>query len=109
MENRIKEQQLDLFADRTSTSEMRSNQIRLYFSSVAYVLMNALRQYGLVNTELSKAQCGTIREKLMKICALVQVTVRKVWLLLSETYPYKHLFSQVYENLLKMQKVRIQV
>ena len=109
MENRIKEQQLDLFADRTSTSELRSNQTRLYFSSIAYVLMNALRQFGLANTELSRAQCGTIREKLMKIGAFVQVTVRKIWLELSESYPYKQLFSQVYENLLKMRQGILEV
>ena len=109
MENRIKEQQLDLFADRTSTSELRSNQVRLYYSSIAYVLMNALRQYGLVNTELSEAQCGTIREKLMKIGAFVQVTVRKIWLELTESYPYQKLFGKVNENLLKMRRVIFQV
>ena len=78
MENRIKQQQLHLFADRTSAQTMRANQIRLYFSSMAYVLLEALRRLGLAGTELAEAQCQTIRLKLLKIGALVQVTVRKV-------------------------------
>jgi hypothetical protein len=95
MENRIKEQQLGLFADRTSTSWMRSNQLRLYFSSFAYILMHALRRLGLEGTELAKAQCDTIRLKLFKIGAQIQVTVRKVWISFSESYPYLQLFHQV--------------
>src|SRR3954454_16158454 len=79
MENRIKEQQLHLFADRTSTATMRADQVRLFFSSIAYVLLEALRRLGLAGTELAEAQCQTIRLKLLKIGALVQVTVRKVW------------------------------
>jgi hypothetical protein len=75
MENRIKEQQLGLFADRTSTAWMRSNQLRLYFSSFAYILMQRLRQLGLKGTELAQAQCETIRLKLFKIGAQVAVTV----------------------------------
>ena len=67
MENRIKEQQLDLFADRTSAQTMRANQLRLWFSSVAYVLMQALRMLGLKATEFAQAQCGTIRNKILKI------------------------------------------
>ena len=69
MENRIKEQQLALFADRTSTHEIRSNQLRLYFSSFAYVLMHTLRRLGLEGTSMAKAQCDTIRLKLFKIGA----------------------------------------
>ena len=99
MENRIKEQQLALFADRTSTVTMRANQIRLYFSSFAYVLMVALRRRGLAGTELAKAQCDTIRLKLLKIGAQIRITVRKVWLALSESYPFAALFRQVYNNL----------
>ena len=99
MENRIKEQQLDLFADRTSTAWMRSNQLRLYFSSFAYVLVQTLRRLGLAGTELAKAQCGTIRLKLFKIGAQVRVSVRKVWLSFSESYPYAHLFQQVFDRL----------
>jgi hypothetical protein len=99
MENRIKEQQLGLFADRTSTSEMRANQIRLYFSSFAYVLMSSLRRTGLKETNMEKAQCGTIRTKLLKIGTQVRVTVRKVWLSFSEAYPYKEIFLRIYHNL----------
>lgn len=99
MENRIKEQQLDLFADRTSTEHIRSNQIRLWFSSVAYCLMQLLREKGLRGTRMAKAQCHTIREKLFKIGARVVITVRKVWVHYSEAYPYKALFERVMNNL----------
>jgi len=102
MENRIKEQQLCLFADRTSAATMRANQLRLWFSSVAYTLMNALRRLGLKSTKLAKAQCDTIRLKLLKIGAQIKVTVRKVWVSLSESYPYQQLFKQVYENLRRL-------
>jgi hypothetical protein len=99
MENRIKEQQLGLFADRTSTAWMRSNQLRLYFSSLAYILMQRLRQWGLKGTELAQAQCETIRLKLFKIGAQVAVTVRKVWISFSESYPYLGLFQRVFARL----------
>jgi hypothetical protein len=99
MENRIKEQQLALFADRTSAATMRANQIRLWFSSVAYCLLQALRRLGLKGTELAKAQCQTIRVKLLKIGAQVRVTVRKIWVSLAGGYPYVALFAQVYGNL----------
>lgn len=99
MENRIKEQQLGLFADRTSTSWMRSNQLRLYFSSFAYVLMHTLRRLGLEGTELAKAQCDTIRLKLFKVGAQIRVSVRKVWISFSEGYPYLDLFQQVLARL----------
>jgi hypothetical protein len=98
-ENRIKEQQLDLFADRTSTGKMWSNQLRLYFSSMAYVLMQTLRRTALAGTELERAQCGTIRLKLLKIGAQVRVTVRKVWIALSGSYPYQVLFARVLADL----------
>jgi len=98
MENRIKEQ-LMLFADRTSTAFLRSNQVRLYFSSLAYVLMEALRRLGLKQTELAQAQCATIRLKLLKIGALIRITVRKVWMSLAGGYPYRELFAQVYAQL----------
>jgi hypothetical protein len=98
-ENRIKEQQLDLFADRTSTGKMWSNQLRLYFSSIAYVLLQTLRRSGLAGTELEKAQCGTIRLKLLKISALIRVTVRKVWVSLSSGYPHAALFARVLDAL----------
>ena len=99
MENRIKEQQLGLFADRTSTSWMRSNQLRLYFSSFAYILVHTLRRLGLEGTELAKAQCDTIRLKLFKVGARIEVTVRKVWISLSESYPFRSLFQQVFARL----------
>jgi len=99
MENRIKEQQLWLFADRTSAGKMRANQLRLYFSSVAYMLMHALRRLGLRGTQMAKAQCHTIRLKLLKIGAQIRITVRKVWVSLAGGYPYIDLFFQVYRNL----------
>jgi len=102
MENRIKEQQLWLFADRTSCATMRANQLRLWFSSVAYTLMQALRRLGLKGTKLARAQCGTIRLKLLKIGAQIRVTVRKVWVSFSESYPYQKLFRQVYQNLVAL-------
>ena len=99
MENRIKEQQLYLFADRTSTATMRANQIRLWFSSVAYLLMQALRRLGLTGTDLARAQCHTLRLKLLKIGAQVRITVRKVWVSLATGSPYAALFAQVHANL----------
>ena len=102
MENRIKEQQLCLFADRTSAGRMRANQLRLYFSSVAYMLMQALRHLGLRDTEMATAQCTTIRLKLFKIGAQVKVTVRKVWISLAGGYPYVDLFKHVYGNLMAL-------
>jgi hypothetical protein len=99
MENRIKEQQLHLFADRTSSAMMRANQMRLWFASVAYLLLQALRRVGLAGTLWAKAQCQTIRLKLLKIGAQVRVTVRKVWISLAEGYPYGDLFVHVLENI----------
>jgi hypothetical protein len=78
MENRIKECQLDLYADRTSTATMRANQLRLWFASMAYVLLCALRRIGLPHTRFDKASCGTIRLKLLKIGALVSISVRRI-------------------------------
>jgi hypothetical protein len=99
MENRIKEKQRMLFADRVSCSTMRANQLRVYLSTVAYILMRALREFGLAETELAAAQCDTIRLKLLKIGAVVRVTVRKVWVSLSEAYPLREVFQQVCANL----------
>lgn len=95
MENRIKEQQLDMFADRTSAHTMRANQLRLWFSSVAYVLMNLLRHFGLRGTELEHAQAGTIRLKLLKLGALVRVSVRRVVLSLSAAAPVREVFHRI--------------
>ncbi len=99
MENRIKEQQLYMFADRCSAGTLRANQQRLWFSAVAYVLMHALRRLGLKGTSLEKAQCHTIREKLLKIGTHIRVTVRKVWVWLSRGCPYARVFAQVFQNL----------
>jgi hypothetical protein len=106
MENRIKEQQLDLFADRTSTAKMRSNQIRLYFSSIAYGLMQALRELGLAGTKMAQAQCSTIRVRLLKIGARVRVTVRKVWISMASGHPARELFGTVYRNLERLDPLR---
>jgi DDE family transposase len=94
-ENRIKEQQLDLFADRTSCHRLLANQFRLLLSSAAYVLVQALRRTALVGTELAEAQVGTIRLKLFKVAARVVVTVRRVIFHLSSSYPYQGLFEEV--------------
>jgi hypothetical protein len=99
MENRIKEQQLDMFADRTSTGTMRGNQLRLYLSSAAYILMHALRRLGLKDTDLAQAQCQTIRLKLQKIGAQIRVTVRNVWISLAGGYPYTDQFAAIVRNL----------
>jgi hypothetical protein len=99
MENRIKEQQLCLFADRTSCHTLRANQLRLTFSTVAYVLLRSLREFGLKDTELETAQADTIRVRLLKIGAVIRVTVRKVWIALSEAYPWQELFARVYDQL----------
>jgi hypothetical protein len=98
MENRIKEQFV-LFADRVSVSTMRGNQLRIYLSVIAYTLMNGLRRLGLKATTMATAQVGTIRLKVLKIGALIQVTVRKVWVRMASSYPYQALFSQVLQQL----------
>jgi Transposase DDE domain group 1 len=98
MENRIKEQFV-LFADRVSASSMRANQLRIYLSVMAYTLMNGLRRLGLPATTMATAQMGTIRLRLLKIGALIQVTVRKVWVRMASSYPYQALFSQVLQQL----------
>ena len=102
MENRIKEQQLSLFADRTSAATMRANQIRLWFSSFAYILMQALRRLALKGTDMAKAQCQTIRLKLLKIGAQVKVTVRKVWVSLAQGCPFREIFLRAHENLRRL-------
>jgi len=99
MENRIKEQQLDLFADRLSTHHLHANQLRLYFSTFAYVLLCALRRLGLQDTELQTAQCATIRTRLLKLGAQVRVSVRRVWIAFSESFPAQALFTEVLRNI----------
>src|SRR5690625_523482 len=87
MENRIKECQLDLFADRTSAGSMRANQLRLWFASLAYVLLCALRRIGLAHTHFATATCGTLRLKLLKIGARVKTSVRRIKVALDSAYP----------------------
>ncbi|GAC1577205.1 MAG: IS1380 family transposase [Sphingomicrobium sp.] len=89
MENRIKECQMDLFADRTSTATMRANQLRLWFSSMSYVLLCALRRIGLQSTQFAKATCGTIRLKLLKVGALVTLSVRRIKVAMASAYPWR--------------------
>ncbi len=98
MENRIQEQ-FSLFADRVSTETMRANQMRLYLSTMAYVLVSGLRRLGLKATELAQAQVSTIRTKLLKIGAQIRVTVRKVWVSMASSYPWQNLYEQVWANL----------
>ncbi len=93
MENRIKEQQLDLFADRTSTATMAANQLRLWFSSLAYVLIDALQRIGLGHTEFANATAGTIRLKLLKIGARVTVSVRRIKIAMASACPYQAEFA----------------
>jgi hypothetical protein len=99
MENRIKEQQLDLFAGRVSCATMRANQVRLCLATVAYIVVRALRQHGLAQTDLAPAQAGTIRVKLLKLGAVVRVRVRRVWVALSDAYPLRAVFVRAWENL----------
>ena len=99
MENRIKEQQLDLFADRTSCSKWWPNQFRLLLSSLAYLLLEALRRLGLKGTELARAQCGTIRLKLLKIGTVIRRNTRRVYFHFSSAYPYQELFYCVVRRL----------
>ena len=87
MENRIKECQLDLYADRTSAATMRANQLRLWFYSMAYVLLCALRRIGLHDTDFAQASCGTIRLKLLKIGALVRISVRRIRIAMASSCP----------------------
>jgi hypothetical protein len=99
MENRIKECQLDLFADRTSTATMRANQLRLWFASMAYVLLCALRRIGLAYTQFADATCGTIRLKLLKLGALVRISVRRIKLAMASACPYQNEFSLAHARL----------
>jgi hypothetical protein len=96
IENRIKEQQLDLFADRTSAATMRANQLRLWFASVAYVLVEALRRIGLRHTQFATATCGTIRLKLLKIGAQVRRSVRRIKLAMASAFPYQAEYHLAY-------------
>jgi hypothetical protein len=99
MENRIKEQQLGMFADRTSTATMRGNQLRLWIASLAYTLAQALRRIGLAGTALAKAQVGTIRLRLLKLSGVVKISVRRIRVALSSAFPLQDVFAQALHNL----------
>jgi hypothetical protein len=99
MENRIKECQIDLFADRTSTATMMANQLRLWFASMAFVLVDSLRRIALQTTDLADATCGTIRRKLFKIGALVTISVRRIKLAMASGCPYKAVFATAHRAL----------
>jgi len=99
MENRIKECQMDLFADRTSTATLQANQLRLWMASMAYVLVESVRRLALGTTQLAEATCGTIRRKLFKIGALVTITVRRIKIACATACPYKHVFAAAHAAL----------
>jgi len=99
MENRIKECQLDLFADRTSAATIRANQLRLWFASMAYVLIAALRRIGLAATQFAKATCGTIRLKLLKIGALVTISVRRIRIAMASAHLWQREWALAYDRL----------
>jgi hypothetical protein len=99
MENRIKECQMDLFADRTSAGTMKANQLRLWFASMAYVLIESLRRIALQATDLADASCGTIRRKLFKIGALVTISVRRIKFAMASGCPYKAVFAHAHQVL----------
>ena len=99
MENRIKEQQMDMFADRTSTAYLSSNQLRLWFSTFAYLLMSQLRSTALAGTRMAKATVGTIRLHLMKVAAQVTVSVRRVYVRLCSAFPAQEIFARAHAKL----------
>lgn len=99
-ENRIKEQ-FSLFAARVSAETLRANQVRLYFSAVAYVLLHGLRRLGLQGTELARAQAHTIRLQLLKIGAQIRITVRKIWISLASSFPRQNIFAHAWTELLR--------
>lgn len=99
MENRLKEQKLELKSGRTSTHTFDGNQLRLWFSSIAYILMNALREQCLASTELENAQVGTIRTKLLKLGALITVNSRRILIAINSAFPYQDIFTTAYRRL----------
>jgi hypothetical protein len=106
MENRIKECQLDLYADRTSAATMRANQLRLWFASMAYILVCALRRIGLAETIFADATCGTIRLKLFKIGALVRISVRRIKFAMASACPAAETWARAAVQLAAVAKVR---
>ena len=102
MENCLKEQKLGLQSDRTSTHTFKGNQLRLWFASIAYVLMNALREQCLLNTEFKNATVDTIRTKLLKLGAVIAISKRQVLITISSAYPYKEIFAKIYKRLSRL-------
>ena len=102
MENCIKEQKLGLHSDRTSTHTFQGNQLRLWFASIAYVLMNALREQCLASTEFQNATIETIRTKLLKLGAVVTISKRKIFIAISRACPYQEIFATVYKRLCQL-------
>jgi len=107
MENRIKEQQLGMFADRTSTATMRANQLRLWIASLAYTLVHELRRVGLQGSSFAKAQVGTIRTRLLKVSGLVKLSVRRVRVALASAFPHQGIFAQARIHLQRTYPLRI--
>jgi len=102
MENRIKEQQLDLYADRTSTQYMDSNQLRLWFATFAYFLIERIRTLSLKDTQLAKATAGTIRLKLFKIAANLTVSLRRIYIRLASACPMREVFEKAHQRLMAL-------
>jgi hypothetical protein len=102
LENCLKEQKLDLQSDRTSTHTFEGNQLRLWFSAIAYILMNAMREKCLVNTEFKNATVGTIRTKLLKLGAIITISKRRVLIAISSACPYQKIFATIYERLSRL-------
>ena len=102
MENRLKEQKLGLKSDRTSTHTFEGNQLRLWFASIAYILMNALREKCLVNTEFKNATVETIRTKLLKLGAIITISKQLVLIAISSACPYKDIFTKIYKRLSRL-------
>ena len=99
MENRVKECQLDLFAGRVSAATMRANQLRLWFASMAYVLLCALRRIGLAHTQFAEATCGTLRLALLRIGALVRRSVRRIGIAMASAHPHQAEFALAHARL----------
>ena len=102
MENMLKQQVLDLEADRMSSHYLASNQLRLWFATFAYLLLERLRSFGLVGTELAQATVGTVRSRLLKVAAQVTVSVRRVYVQLSSAYPLQQMFRLCHRRLLAL-------
>ena len=102
MENRIKEQQLDMFADRTSSAALASNQLRLWFSTIGYLFMQQLRAQALRGTELAKATAGTIRQRLLKVAASIRVSVRRVHVRLCSAFVRCEVFAQAHARIQRL-------